>query len=995
MVHLFLFLKFNILNNIADDLDQIEVSKSMVCDTEKCIDFVPKEKCLKILTQNVRSIGKNFDGLVVLLAQINVDVDILILTECWLSFSPVIPTLKGYNHCANKIYHNQNEGVIIYWKNTLNINIEEPTFKHGNALVMEFGSEYAIIAIYRSPSYCNIEQFLESLNLILSKLKTFNNIAVMGDVNINITNDCEDHRSVQYLTLLATHGLFPAHLFVTRDKSNSCLDHVMLKSKSRALTIVLQSTLTDHKAVLLCLSFNQIVNVSDPIRSKLNMISFSKNIENLDLESIFQITDPNDAINFLISNLQSLINKHTTTYKVPRSKRILKPWITPGLLKCIKNKDQLHRKHKKFPDNETIRLTYHRYRNFCNDIIKKVKTEYERQELSKAGNDSKKLWKTLKNITHSAKNKQPPHELINLNDPQLSVDEINDYYANVGQNLAGKIPQTRQNYLNIPYVSSGNNYFNSFVMLSTDENEISQLIMNLKNDCSVGWDNISNVILKKFKNKLIPYLTYIFNLCLSQGVFPDALKISLLYPIHKSGDRDRVINYRPISILPSLSKILERIINIRLIKFLEKNKILSDNQFGFRSGRSTDDAVEEMLNFISSSLDQGKKCLGIFLDIAKAFDTVSVTTLLHKLEKSGIRGTQLALFESYLSNRTQMVAIGNYRSKPLPITYGVPQGSILGPTLFLIYINNLCKLKPLHGNIICYADDTALLFTADTWEEVFRAANEGINEVTQWLTNNTLSLNTEKTKYLAFSIRESTQPSVNLCITAHTCLPLHLKNNRTCSCKSLERTQLIKYLGVFIDNNLTFKQHINKLTCRIRKLIYIFKRLRQVADMKILKLTYTTLCQSLLTYCIVAWGGAPKTVLINLEIAQRAVLKVINFYDFQYPTNLLYQKCNVLSVRKLYILNTISKQHSIYQFDANISEHKRRVNDVQALKSYNKFHTSFIRKFLLFLGPYLYKKANKELSIYSKTKHICKRIVSNWLLSKTYDETEDLLLVVC
>lgn len=222
----------------------------------------------------------------------------------------------------------------------------------------------------------------------------------------------------------------------------------------------------------------------------------------------------------------------------------------------------------------------------------------------------------------------------------------------------------------------------SFVLESTDEDEIEQVIISLKTNCSVGWDGISNALLKQNRKELIAPLTHIGSKCLELGIFPKDLKLSQAIPIHKGGDKDQVHNYRPIAILPALSKILEKIINLRLVSYLESNKILSQQQFGFRCGKSTDDAVNELVEHISLNLDKGNKCVTIYLDLAKAFDSISVPLLIKKLEKIGITGKPLDLFIDYLTDREQAVRIGSHISATVPITYGVPQGSILGPTLF-------------------------------------------------------------------------------------------------------------------------------------------------------------------------------------------------------------------------------------------------------------------------------------------------------------------------
>lgn len=574
-------------------------------------------------------------------------------------------------------------------------------------------------------------------------------------------------------------------------------------------------------------------------------------------------------------------------------------------------------------------------------------------------------------------------ELIKSNKNNNTVNDINKYFVNVGKMLAEKITETPSNYL----PNTSDSHANSFVLLPTDLNEIITLIKSLKVDCSTGLDMISAKILKSFILILATPIKHICSLAFDTGVFPDRFKTSRILPIYKAGDRDCVNNYRPISILPTLSKILERLLNNRLTSFLKKNEILAKNQFGFRSKKSTADAVHELTDFVVNNLDKKKKTVGIFLDLSKAFDTVSVPILVSKLEKIGIRGVQLNLFKDYLMNRKQCVQIENHTSEELDIEYGVPQGSILGPTLFLIYINDLCLTSLTNGKIITYADDTVLLFSGDSWQEVYSTAQNGFDSVNKWLRSNILTLNSDKTRVVNFFIRE-TNIQINHDIVYHNCLNFKSTN---CSCPKIQKTTSIKYLGVIIDDKLNFYAHLDLLSARIRKLIVIFKNLRHVSDWKLLKSVYLALCQSLLTYCITSWGGTAKTHLLKVERAQRAVLKVCHFLPFHFSTNELYKKCDVLTVRQLYIAQTVLKQHSSKSYDPTVRAKKRRKDIVCRVTAPN---TKFAKHFFCFQGGNLYNKANRALAIHDNNKISCKINVQNWLKKQDYDTTEGLLDLV-
>lgn len=968
-------------DTIIKDIDNISISNSMQCDLEQCKDIItcPSSK-LTVLTQNVRSINKNMDGFTALLSRLNFECDILILTECWLSCSCVLPVMDGYYMQATTNNKIQNDGVVVYIKNNIKATIEELYLQDSNSLVIKIGSETAILAIYRSPSYKNVNRFLQSLNTVLTTLSSFSNLSIMGDININILPQNIDACANEYLDLIAFHGLLPAHTLPTRE-GKSCIDHVILKSKNMATTLVLNTTLTDHQAVLLVLQTKPDKICINSHITKINYEGLGAELAKIDFDKVYGMNDVNCAMNYFVSSIQRAISMNSSPVKLSRRKKLVKPWLTPGLLRCLRNRDNMHKKLKQDPNNEILKTTYKRYRNYCNKILKNVKIAYEKDEINKAGKNTKQLWKAIKRATNSHKNLNPSIELLQPDLTNESLNDVNEYFATIGEKLASKFNSVLEN--NDETAKREPSKTASFVLLDTDSDEISRLIMSLRNTSSFGWDQIPSKVLKVFKDIFIPPLTYLFSKCLTNGIFPNILKKSVIHPIYKSGKRDYVGNYRPISLLPVISKILERLINNRLTCYLENNNLLSVGQFGFRTGKSTDQAVHDLTDWIVRRMDTGKKTLGIFLDLTKAFDTVSIHVLLHKLERIGVRGTELKLFTDYLSDRKQCVKIGNCVSGELPITHGVPQGSILGPTLFLIYINQLCDLPLEHGKIISYADDTALLFSADTWKDAYESAQKGFNCVSNWLYRNYLTLNTDKTKFINFSIRNSTEITSQLKLTAHSCFDT---NGPLCSCPDLNSTASIKYLGIILDSNLNFKNHIDQLVSRLRKLIFIFKKLRHIADAKLIKSVYIALVESVLSYCITTWGGTFKSHLIRLEIAQRAILKVATFRPIYFPTHLLYQCCDVLSVRQLFVFHAIMKQHSSTHFEP-IYINKRRKNVVCSVPRTKR---GFVRRFFFYLGPLLYNKINKILDIYPLPKNECKANLKTWLKLLAYNDTEGL-----
>lgn len=979
-------------NIIISDLDNFSASESRTCAVERCKHYLPScNNSIIVLTQNIRSISKNFDNFCVFMQRLDINCDIFVLTECWLSTNCNLPHLPGYKIYKSLINYNQNDGIVIYVKNSLNFNVsvEEPKIVDCNRILISIGTDTAILAIYRPPAFKNVNIFIESLNSSLQKLTHYQNLILIGDININIRPDNCDSVAHEYLNVCSFHGMFPAHTLPTH-QSGSCLDHIFLKSRFPSVALVTNSSLTDHSAALLTLN-RKLPNITrtQNYKSQINERKLEDNLFCIDFDPLCNFDDADECMSYFINKVRQAISRSTIFTQSSNKNYNIKPWITPGLIRCMRHRDKLHMKAKSNPDNLILQISYKRYRNFCNDVLKKVKKSYDKKELEKAGTDSKRIWKVIKNVTHMSKQHESSSGLFQEGTSQLtSVNSANDYFVNIGKCLASKV-QSHSFMSQSSIQHSCENSFRSFVLLDTDEAEVERIIMDLKDDSAVGWDNISNKMLKRYRHILVSPLTYIFRKCLAQGVFPKCLKKAVIIPVYKSGNKDQISNYRPISLLPAISKILEKIINIRLVRYFEKYSVFSRSQYGFRPKLSTADAVHQLTNYLVQELDKGNKTLGIFLDLAKAFDTVSVPILLLKLESLGIRGNQLKLLTSYLYERSQCVKINNVISSDLTNTsHGVPQGSILGPTLFLVYINDLCNLKLHGGKIISYADDTALLFSASSEEEVYEYAQRGFNVVNNWLQQHLLTLNADKTKYVYFSMRKYKTILTNPKLHAHRCKdPV----NHRCTCPDIGIANNLKYLGVIIDENLSFKPHIEALCGRIRKLIYIFKKLRTVADYALIRQVYLALGQSIINYCITSWGGTSKTSLLSMERAQRAVLKVATFRPYLYSTELLYKNCNVLTVRQLFILSTILKQHTALPYSTEITN-KRRKDRVCPQNTGMK--SAFSSSFFMFLGPLLYNRFNAKFGIYSINYHSTRSILYAALQKMSYEDTEKLLLVI-
>ena len=451
-------------------------------------------------------------------------------------------------------------------------------------------------------------------------------------------------------------------------------------------------------------------------------------------------------------------------------------------------------------------------------------------------------------------------------------------------------------------------------------------INNLNSKKSIPKHSTPIKIIKLSCKIIAPFLTKIFNTCIFQGIFPDKLKYAQVTPIYKQGDKTKVNNHRPISVLSPFAKIFECHLQIQLTKFLNKNNILHQSQFGFRTNSSTEMAITQITEDIINKLQNNQTTCTVFLDLRKAFDTVNHDVLLTKLRNYGVRGITFNLFKSYLSNRTQQTIIGDSISDIEQLNCGIPQGSILGPKFFNIYINDIIYASNL--SVKLFADDACLSYSSHNINDLEQTINNELKIITNWRKANKLSINFKKSNYMVFTRKKN---KINIQIS--------IEGNK------LDRVDETKYLGVLLDHKLSWKDHANYITNKVSKASYIISKIRHYVDLPILKMIYYSLVHPHLNYCLTAWGGTCNTTLKPLITVQKRIVRIMTSSPFDSSSRPIFLKLGILPLNKLYNLNLSLLMHKIFNNKITGSYNLTLTSNTHNLNTRSSKNKNYFKKF--------------------------------------------------
>ena len=740
-------------------------------------------------------------------------------------------------------------------------------------------------------------------------------IYITGDFNI----DCSKESNSDYVKTISSLGYNQLVNYPTRNSfhnnSSSIIDHFYSNQQQSNTPIkILINDLSDHFPLLAFIEKTNFTKIKPKKITRRDMKDFS--VENFTQDLFNELStismELNDDINDLwttfTTTFNNVIDRHAPYRELTRreSKIKQKPWINKDIKSAIYKKNKLYRKSIRSGNPRDIKA-YKTFSNSLNYLKKQSKKNHYDKLVKKSTKNSKLTWKIINDIVNLKKGRGKSIIQIKdengkqISEPTLISETINKFFVGIGQKLSNSFPKTDSK---LHFSSNAN----SFYLRPITEQEVRNHINQLNQSKSVRPSDPPIKFIKMAKDVISPFLTKIFNLCIIKGEYPKDLKSACVIPIYKKGEKNLCGNYRPISLISPFSKIFEKCILSQLNSFFSKFSILSDKQFGFKKNVSTEMALSSVYESFISNFENKQITCAIFLDIAKAFDSVNHQLLLKKLERYGVRGLSLQLINSYLSDRFQYTLIDNKTSSLLPITCGVPQGSVLAPLFFSVFINDLPNITTMKTTL--FADDACFSFGPNNINILEQKVNTELVKIGTWFQNNKLSLNIDKTNFILIHRRNQ---EINL----------QLKLNGSL----LARKNKIKYLGVTIDQKLNWKPHISNCVTKLNKCLWAVSKLRAYTNVSTLRLIYFSLAYPYIQYGIPRWGGACQTTLQPLLVKQKLIVKCMLHQSYRTSSSPLFSQLGLLKINEVYkfqigklLFNQIRKNNNIIQNLRSLSD---------------------------------------------------------------------------
>ena len=897
---------------------------------------------LLVMHMNIVSLVANLDEVKSLISQTKFAPDLICITETRLKdkkidWQSMIVNLPNYELCYDNSKTSAG-GVTIYIhesikdfdiKSELKIDVHdcESLFleirfdkSKSNDKTSNTKKSLLVGCVYRHPRWATslfIDRLCEKLAIYSAKNIP---IVLVGDFNLNVL-DRSCNRAQNYINMLSSIG---CHNMVDvptcfSDTSQTCLDHVITNIEKENISHgVLDDSPTNHLPVYAILK-----GITDPSIKKQkekNNEAKWRNIDERKKEKFLEILaekfatldldeHPENILFSLTRKTQEAIDVcfPLKTKSNRAKKRSLTPWYNTEIFREEKKQSRLFRRFRKSKNVDDLKA----YKAFRKNLSKKkykAKRAYFHQVLYKAKNseDRRATWEVINKAFGKNKKKRVYPEEVQVGDPSNPTTSkcpkdianvLNGHFTSIAKNLAENLDTTKYKYSDFMGVENKSNMYLKLI-------ELHEILEEIKGICvkkAKGYDEIYPKLIKWAADLYAPVLLIIFNKSIELGYYPEAMKIGQVAPLFKKGDKNVKTNYRPITVLTQFNQIFEHLLSKRYLSFFEKFNIITKKQFGFLKKHCTEHAILDLKEYIMSKLDNKDVMAVLFLDLQKAFDTVSHDIILKKLYHYGVRGKAHHLLKSYLSNRKQRTKVGNVLSDIAFVLWGVPQGSVLGPLLFLIFINDLPNVSDLLSSWL-FADDTALALSSPNIQDLELKFNQEVNKVHEWLLANRLSVHySDKTQFML--IQGPNQKDRRILSQN---FKLHM------GVHEIEKIDNYTYLGVIFDEKLNWKLQVDKLCSKLSSVCGILSKVRHYLDRSSLMLIYNSLFDSRLRYGSLGWGTSAEQHLSRIRVLQNRAIRFITFSSFRSSVAPLYSKLNILPLNEQLFLQKTIFMHSLH-----------------------------------------------------------------------------------
>ena len=825
-----------------------------------------KKELLIIKSVNTQSLLCHFDAIEFMLKEENID--ILCICETWLDSLVDDKFIKISNFNVIRCDAGRGSGVCIYIRENLNFSLISPGLDKIEGVEdvwiqvqhKKFPS-FIVGCVYRHPkALVSSFQYLADVfkNICLKNKPMF----VLGDINDDLF--VKGNNLSKIVKSLNLKQIITKPTRITRT-SSTLLDIVITNKVEMVVNSdVTPSPIADHEMISI------IINIRKPksepeIKTYRSQKNYSQSIFcNLLLDKI-QILNcicNTDNVNNQVNMLTEVFNVSLDQCAPVVTSKLIRPfapWLDDNLKQYIAEKNELQIRLKGDRTNQLLNDEFKRTKKQVEHCIREAKAKHYKSRLNDCKGDSGATWKVVRDMVPGLGNKRSN---TSFDDPSKKAEEFNQYFANVGENAFHKSQEGIEDDIRTRELRNSNQHLLNtpkFRPQPVDVNTVILVFKDLHKTNSYGSDGIPYVYLKDAFPVLALYVTIIINTSIVTGLFPKLWKYPYVVPLFKSGDVDEVGNYRPISLLPVLSKLLEKIVATQLMLFLEENKLLANSQHGFRSNLSTETALMKVNEHIYENIDKQKISLLLLLDLSKAFDSVSHDILLRKCRQLNI---DEFWFEDYLSDRMQSVRIDSVVSSPRSVKYGVPQGSILGPILFLIYINDMSSILKEYF-LIQYADDTQIIISGNPREldDLINKGETALNDAKRYFQLNGLNVNEKKTQCMFIGSRQLISripPNTKINFGSTPIIPLHT----------------VKNLGLHMDEYMLFDHHINHMINKVNGILIFLNRIKRNFDKETRITIVQSLAVSIINYSCRIWGMTTKEQISRVQKAHNFAAKI-------------------------------------------------------------------------------------------------------------------------